>query len=70
MTTLAPDCFITPSVARHHARETGFEVSPTGMYCWHPETPGVLWELERRGDFTNAATVRKTAHYVWVILTS
>jgi hypothetical protein len=69
MTTLAPDCFITPRHARVAAREAGFQISETGEFAWHPETPGVIWELERRGDFTSADTVRRTAHYVWVILT-
>lgn len=70
MTTLAPDSFITPAQARHAIRGQGWEISPGGDFCWHPDTPGVIWELERRGDFTNADTVRATAHYVWVILTS
>lgn len=69
---LAPDSFVTPGDARRAIAKSGFEWAIMGgeYVAWHPETPGVIWELESRGDFTNASTAKATAHYVWVIQTA
>jgi hypothetical protein len=56
--------FVVPSHARAEMLRAGGRISPDGMSAILPVVGS--FHLERRGDFTNAETVRNTAHYVWV----